>query len=847
MRIFPALLVTASLVFVLPAPLVLRALEPISSYYPTAETVLDGKLGFPPSPPVEWKPEADGFAADRLFHVPAAGIHPRVLFAPEDLPAIRERVRSGNGKLLLEVTRQRVANGIDRAGTWENRLYQLLLDGKGDEFARLFHDDKAPVPSPGSVLPVSAERQPAVSWGAYYNAFVTALEAKALLALLDDDRATGRKLAAATTGYAGYLAPRIDAVNAGPEKDSYWRGARKVLGDGEAFGLLYDWTQPWMDAAQAKTVRGVLAAATANHYSLGMDLPPHWRNWNFIGMSSHFLTLSLCIEGEEGYDPRTVARMAEVYRDFLSYGLDDKGYARESVGYATGGLSNMMPGLVALANRGDNLFIHPHFRRMLDHWLLWRMEPQGGQWVSDGDLGTFPPNPVLLTPCKYLFPDDAQLDYVFQNLPSVRVGKPEWDFLNMLFPGEPRRGPDGKPVDYHDGADFQLPLTDHDATRGDLSARSDWTADAAMFRFDARDDTIGASHDHPDRGRFTFSAMGRAWALPSYRESEGKFQNCVTIDGRGAAFFPPPARWVGEADAPWATFGAVDVKYCWDWMWVKSPMTATDGELRAARLTDYLEPARRLQGRFPREQWQRDPLPSVAAYYEGFLKQNPLMWGEDTWVPRAPYFPVRRAFRTAGLVRGERPYALIVDDIQKDDQERLYEWNMNVPMDVDVVRTDDADLVLGDVFSPRQHDAALTDPSRLREIGRLEPKPGTPLLLMRTLQINQPAIPTYSPTTPALETFEYLKTDDTHQFFRRQSGLGKRVVLRSRSVAPDFKVLLFPMRQGDPLPVTTWNADRTQLRIEWKGQQDQCIFVKSDDGRTRVKIERDNQTPVELR
>ena len=824
-----------------------RALEPISSYHPSAETVLDGKLGFPPSPAVDWKPEPEGFAAERLFHVPAAGVHPRTLFAPEDLPAIRERMRTGNGRILLGITRERVAKGIDQPGTWENRLYQLLLDGKADEFAHLFHDDNAPLGPPGSVPPASAERQPAVSWGSFYNAFVTALEAKAFLALIDDDRATGTKLAAATAGYAHYLAPRIDAVNAGPEKDSYWRGARKVLGDGEAFGLLYDWTQPWMNADQAKVVRGVLAAATKDHYTLGMDLPPHWRNWNYIGLASHFLSMCLSIEGEEGYDPRTVARMSEVYRDFLNYGLDDCGYARESVGYATGGLSGMMPGLIALANRGDNLFVHPHFRRMLDHWLLWRMEPQGGQWVSDGDLGTFPPNPLLLTPCKYLFPDDARLDYVFQNLPSIRVGKPEWDFLNMLFPGESKRGPDGQPVDYHGGSDFHLPLTDYDATRGDLSARSDWTTDAAMLRFDARDDTVGASHDHPDRGRFTLSAMGRAWAVPSYRESEGKFQNNLTIDGRGEAFFPPPARWVGETDTPWATFGAVDVKYCWDWMWVKSPMTATDEELRAARLPDYLEPAHRLQGRFPREQWKRDPSPSVAAYYEGFLRQNPLMWGEDTWVPRAPYFPVRRAFRTAGLVRGERPYVLIADDIQKDDRERLYEWNMNVPLDVDVVKTDDADLLLGDVFGPRRRDVAPTDPSRLREIGQLEPKPGTPLLLVRTLQINQPAIPTYSPVTPALETFEYLKTDDTHQFFRRQSGQGKRVILRSRSVAPDFKVLLFPMRQGDPLPVTTWNAEHTQLSISWKGQQDRCTFARGEDGRTRIKVERDNELPAELK
>ena len=70
-----------------------------------------------------------------------------------------------------------------------------------------------------------------------------------------------------------------------------------------------------------------------------------------IGLASHFLGMCLSIEGEDGYDPRTVARMSEVYRDFLSYGLDERGYARESVGYATGGLAGMMPGLVANVDR----------------------------------------------------------------------------------------------------------------------------------------------------------------------------------------------------------------------------------------------------------------------------------------------------------------------------------------------------------------------------------------------------------------------------------------------------------------------------------------------------------------
>ena len=37
--------------------------------------------------------------------------------------------------------------------------------------------------------------------------------------------------------------------------------------------------------------------------------------------------------------------------------------------------------------------------------------------------------------------------------------------------------------------------------------------------------------------------------------------------------------------------------------------------------------------------------------------------GHVTGWMRQPNFPVRKAFRTAGLVRGKTPYALIVDDI----------------------------------------------------------------------------------------------------------------------------------------------------------------------------------------
>jgi len=50
------------------------------------ERALNGTFHFPSSPEVAWTADERGFAKERLYHVPAAGVHPRILFAPEDLP-----------------------------------------------------------------------------------------------------------------------------------------------------------------------------------------------------------------------------------------------------------------------------------------------------------------------------------------------------------------------------------------------------------------------------------------------------------------------------------------------------------------------------------------------------------------------------------------------------------------------------------------------------------------------------------------------------------------------------------------------------------------------------------------
>jgi hypothetical protein len=67
---------------------------------------------------------------------------------------------------------------------------------------------------------------------------------------------------------------------------------------------------------------------------------------------------------------------------------------------------------------------------------------------------------------------------------------------------------------------------------------------------------------------------------------------------------------------------------------------------------------------------------------------------------------------------------------------------------------------------------------------------------------------------------------------------GKRLVIPSYSVAPNYKIMLFPYRYGDELPKTVWNANKTELQVSWSDQVDTVSFHKDGDGCTQVKLQR---------
>ena len=76
--------------------------------------------------------------------------------------------------------------------------------------------------------------------------------------------------------------------------------------------------------------------------------------------------------------------------------------------------------------------------------------------------------------------------------------------------------------------------------------------------------------------------------------------------------------------------------------------------------------------------------------------------------------------------------------------------------------------------------------------------------------------------------------------------LQKRLVIPSRAVEPNFKVLLYPHYKGAKLPKYEWNESRDQVTVTIGKQVDVINFTMQDNGRNKISISRNNKKLAEL-
>jgi hypothetical protein len=791
-----------------------------------ADKILDGAYPYPPSPAVEVKTDAAGFAAAHLGKVPPPGVHPRILFGPDDLPDLRRRLtETATGRALAATLKKRIAEALRDPKLWGGALYEKLAAGDAAGAQALIDANGGLPPGIG-----------------HYQPYLYGIVLEAFDALIAEDAARGRRAGTALATYAGIVGPVVERAGRAPLGDDVWRakaagpttggkGGDMGIRDAVGYHLLgygYDFAHGFMAPAERAAVRRVIAAATSGRLWMGARLPRHFRNWNWVAVGLGQPLLALAIEGEEGYDPRVYKLGVEIARDYLTYGISAAGCSTEAVGYTQFGLTWANPFFVAAARRGDNLLAHGHHRAMLG-WYLQSMEPSGDAWTSHGDGGDAGPSIPTALMWRRFFPSDSKADRLLQAV--LRAGGEgalggKFHIIEpIVFAADP--GPAGDPS----GAGLGLPLTWFDPERGSLITRSAWAGDALAFQFECRTDSVGASHEHADRGHFTLFAHGRSWAKDNFRSVETRHHSNVLIDGKGQGYWPGPGRWIGFKENPAALIAACDAKEAYGWTAPKQIVTEPADFVRFKfdRWASYAVEAEKFRAEHGDLKGERDPSPSAVAHWKGFEQGDPRMWDEDGWPVRYPFNPVEKAFRTVLVARGAAPYAVVVDDIRKDGEERLYEWLMQTGANTEIASVKGEDIVLCDGTVKRDAKGA--------------PKPvkGDRLLLVRVLERGEPAKARDYAGRPSdrLEAFE---RQDTLAPGGRTFGLDRRLVVGSRSAEPRFKILLFPHRHGDPLPATRWNGDRTELALEAGGAKDTLAFAPGADGRTRLRFSRGSET-----
>nr|MCU0793896.1 hypothetical protein [Opitutaceae bacterium] len=500
--------------------------------------------------------------------MPPPGVHPRILISPDQLPDLRARLRDTNvGRALHATLRQRLDRALRNPDYWGGELFRALAAGD-HATARALVESKGGLPSPIG----------------HYQPFSTVLTLEALDALIAEDVARGRAAATAVTTYAEFVLPGIEAELRQPLSDDIWRaspspeatgwdalGTRAAMGYHQ-LGYAYDFAHPFMTEAQRASVRLTIATATHGRLWMGARLPAHFRNWNWNAVALGQPLLALAIEGEEGYDPRVFELGVQIARDYLTYGVSAQGISTEAVGYTQFGLVWANPFFVAAQRRGHDLLGHAHHRAMLD-WYLQTLLPERDRWLSAGDGGDAGPAIWTLSMWRYFCPADAKAAALWRSAvspaPATALGGTFHLVEPLLWAAEDAVLGQALPADGADLAALALPAVSHDTERGTLIARAGWDQNAAYLQLENRVDSVGASHEHADRGHFSFAALGRVWAKDNFRSIETRHHNSILIDGHGQGFWPGPGRWLGVERHENLLVAAIDAKDAYDWFWPK--------------------------------------------------------------------------------------------------------------------------------------------------------------------------------------------------------------------------------------------------------------------------------------
>jgi len=746
---------------------------------------------WPASPEVHSHFIDPAFDESRLAKIPPPGVHPRVSITPEGVQEIRGKVALGD-KASLEFRTM-----------WER---------------------------------VKESRTP------FY-------------ALVAQDHELGRSLAQGMMAQVDRLQPKLEKMDAFEDGENLWsifKSANVSGGEnspGEIWALLdYDYLHGWLSEEDRELVRQTIARITDQRISNYLTVPDHFMINNHFGFGMAYIRLMLLIEGQEGYNPALFKASAAKVRAMLDWFLNKDGMCYESI---KGWLP--MSELIAVGLRHRDLLKHSHLQAKMKYFqqaLRW----ENGRWQIRDEMlrSAF----HVIWAMRYYHPNDRGLDLLYDaslvthaELTDVRE---QWnnpvgitDELLLLFA-------DGKKKQASDWADAQeiarldFPKTWTDDASGHVIARNTWKNDDLKVTFICRQDNFYGGHEATENNRFTIWKDGVNWAYDVNMLSAKAtwLQNMLTVDGEGLAWPPAPGVWLGVQESKHGLTAAGDGKTAYSYV-KKMQVHALDS---ASGKLPYYAPFVEKNYDISRDQ-QVAFHPGTVKFNDGYAHTDYGLWSGETRLVEAyaDNNPMRQAYRTVHLARGENPYVLIVDDANKDGLEHLYDWNMSLPNGVELYKASSPELEgqRVEALAGRQSDLILTRPNTPRDpkTGELVVEEGDPLCLVRVLWRNSPhgfPLPRLQRTANnivrkvigKIYSTDYVDTFST-------------LCIPAISSSPEFRIMIYPYRHGEPMPTTMWNDDRSQLTVELGENVDTYHFAQTDGGRTVLSMKRNQELALQ--
>jgi hypothetical protein len=670
-----------------------------------------------------------------LSPAPAPGIHPRIFFNAEDLPAIRARLT--NTQVGIEAFRM-------------CQIYTTFLrDGRnaypGTNSWTLNMPDGTPRISNTGFCDKSAVYNELVAGktATLANWITTDPNAQTYLSVLSGEMTMEAFECLIKEGQPGIstrstnLAKALDTwatyVLADPAYPGYPVGRAWEFGQHQ-MALTYDLAYNFMTQDQRDHVRKALALMMTclfNHSSAGPNSPvngvgykgvgqaPESVTSNHVAIDTYKLLVACALEGEvtladAGFDnlflAQWFAKAMGAMHAFLTYGFFDTGGQWEGQGKNYLYAAHLIP----LAKRGYNFFAHPHVQAYMRRWLPAVVQPYGYSFTSFDLLGGSGYNAEKgrqfihsgdFLGLKWMFPNDPSADFSLRNYILTEykdAGTGQWKtFIDctmnkFTFHSSYYHGLIhllAYPSDVANTNSLKQQFTDLlgsldylEPTGGSLVSRSSFDTNALSTVVHMRQDFGG--HTFSDRNAFSLTALGRLFLRFSSGSSScgvqnGAYQNIIDVDGLEMYITPQEgdkmripekvAAWTPTNGQAMFITGDTTYGYSWQWIWNNFP---TGG---AVPLRSGYQPEMNCFNNFRRSD-NRDPLAYGNTPFVNFPQWDTPNVNEG--ILSAPYNPMLQVMRTVGLVRGTNPYMVEFDDIQKDQSAHDYLWHSCVSDDL---------------------------------------------------------------------------------------------------------------------------------------------------------------------